>query len=61
MEPPVSVEESESIFRAATKLFRHDLIDLPIVDDQGKLVGLASHVDVGIAFLQKWVEIQGFS
>ena len=61
MEPPVSIEESESIFRAATKLFRHDLKDLPIVDSQGKLVGLASHVDVGIAFLRKWVEIQGFS
>ena len=61
MEPPVSVEDSESIFRAATKLFRHDLIDLPVVDGQGKLVGLASHVDVGIAFLKKWVEIQGFS
>jgi CBS domain-containing protein len=58
MKPPVFVEESESIFRAATKLFRHDLIDLPIVDSQGKLVGLASHVDVGIAFLQKWIDIK---
>ena len=36
-------------------------MDLPIVDGQGKLVGPASHVDVGIAFLRKWVESQGFS
>jgi len=58
MKPPVFVEENESIFRAATKLFRHELIDLPVVDSQGRLVGLASHVDVGTAFLQRWLEIK---
>jgi CBS domain-containing protein len=58
MKPPVFVQENESIFRAATKLFRHELIDLPVVDSQGRLVGLASHVDVGTAFLQKWLEIK---
>jgi CBS domain-containing protein len=61
MKPPISVEESETILRAATKMIRHDLIDLPVVDSQGKLVGLASHVDVGAAFLQKWIEVKGFS
>jgi CBS domain-containing protein len=61
MEPPISVAESETILRAATKMTRHDLIDLPVVDSQGKLVGLASHVDVGAAFLQKWIEVKGFS
>jgi len=59
MKSPVFVEENESIFRAATKLARHDLIDLPVVDSQGKLVGLASHVDVGTAFLRKWMEVKG--
>lgn len=54
----IFVEENDSIFRAATKLFRHDLIDLPVVDTQGRLVGLASHVDVGIAFLQQWIDIK---
>lgn len=58
MRPPVFVEEGESIFRAATRLFRNELIDLPIVDSQGKLVGLASHVDVGVAFLKKWIEVK---
>ena len=61
MKPPYSVEQSESIYRAATKIFRHDLVDLPVVDSQGRLVGLASHVDVGTAFLEKWVDIKGFS
>ncbi len=58
MGEPVSVEQDESIFRAATKLSRHDLMDLPIIDRQGKLVGLASHVDVGIAFLQQWIDLK---
>jgi CBS domain-containing protein len=58
MKTPVFVEETDSIFRAATRLFRHELIDLPVVDSQGKLVGLASHVDVGTAFLQKWLELK---
>jgi CBS domain-containing protein len=61
LEPPISVEESETILRAATKMTRHNLIDLPVVDSQGKLVGLASHVDVGTAFLQKWLEAKEFS
>jgi CBS domain-containing protein len=58
MKTPVFVEETDSIFRAATTLFRHELIDLPVVDSQGKLVGLASHVDVGTAFLRKWLELK---
>jgi CBS domain-containing protein len=58
---PVFVDESESIFRAITKMIRHDPIDLPVVNSRGQLVGLASHVDVGIAFLQKWIESKGFS
>ena len=61
MKPPISVEESETILRAATKMIRHDLMDLPIVNSQGQLVGLTSHVDVGTAFLRKWIEVKGFS
>ncbi len=61
MKPPIFVEENETVLRAATKMIRHDLIDLPIVNDQGQLVGLASHVDVGTAFLRKWIEVKGFS
>lgn len=61
MESPLSVEENETILRAATKMTRHNLIDLPVVNSQGKLVGLASHVDVGAAFLQKWIEVKGLS
>jgi CBS domain-containing protein len=61
MEPPIVVGADESILRAATTMVRHELIDLPVVDQEGKLVGLASHVDVGTVFLQKWIEIRGLS
>jgi predicted transcriptional regulator len=61
MEPAVFVGVDESILRAATTMTRHELIDLPVIDQQGKLVGLASHVDVGAAFLQKWIEIRGLA
>jgi len=61
MAKPVSVYEDESIFRAATKLMRHGLVDLPVINQQGELVGLASHVDIGTAFLQNWIEAKGFT
>lgn len=61
MEPPVFVGADESILRAMMTMSRHKLIDLPVVDQQSKLVGLASHVDVGAAFLQKWIEVRGLS
>ena len=60
MKPPISVDETESVLRAATKMVRNDLIDLPVVNNRGQLVGLASHVDIGTAFLQRWIEIKGF-
>ena len=32
----------------------HHWYDLPVVDDDGRLVGLASRVDVGTALLAEW-------
>ncbi len=61
MVQPVTVYEDESIFRAAIKLTRHELVDLPVINQQGELVGLASHVDIGTAFLKKWIDAKGFS
>ena len=61
MKPPVSVKARESIFRATTRMMRHDLIELPVVDDDNRLVGLISHTDAGITFLQKWLEARGGS
>jgi CBS-domain-containing membrane protein len=54
MKPAISVEQSCGLLRAAALMSQRGLRDLPIVDAQGRLVGLASWVDVGAAFLEAW-------
>src|SRR3989337_2033611 len=48
MDEPVSVEKDSSLMRALAIMITHDLLDLPIVH-KGKLVGIASRVDIGRA------------
>ncbi|MCP4363075.1 MAG: CBS domain-containing protein [Chloroflexi bacterium] len=50
----VSVRESSGLLRAFAILDKHEMYDLPVVDDDGRLVGLASRVDIGTAFLAQW-------
>jgi len=54
MHEPVSVEETTGLIRAYTILLKHEMHDLPIVKPDGTLVGIASRVDVGTAFLSGW-------
>jgi CBS domain-containing protein len=55
MEEAVSVEKDASLMRALALMVTHDLQDLPITHD-GKLVGIASRVDIGRAFLHSWLD-----
>ena len=54
MQPPVFVEESCGLLRAFSVLHHEELIDLPVVDVEGRLVGIASRVDIGISLLRSW-------
>ncbi len=54
MQPPISVEATCGLLRAFATLRRHDLHDLPVVDAAGRLVGIASRVDIGAALLASW-------
>jgi CBS-domain-containing membrane protein len=54
MEPPTSVQSSCGLVRAFAIINSHELLDLPIVDEQERLVGLASRVDIGRALLSSW-------
>ena len=54
MVPSVSVRAGSGLLRAFAILNRPDLYDLPVVDDKGRLVGLASRVDIGTALLAGW-------
>jgi CBS-domain-containing membrane protein len=59
MEPPVSVDINSGLSRAFALLHHHNLTDLPVVDSQNHLVGIASRVDVGTALLKKWEIVSG--
>ena len=49
--PSVSVEEDSGLMHALATIVKHQLQDLPIVDRSGRLVGIASRVDIAAAFL----------
>jgi CBS domain-containing protein len=59
MHEPVSVEADSGLLRAFSLLHKHQLHDLPVVDENSVLVGIASRVDVGAAFLSNWSVTQG--
>jgi CBS domain-containing protein len=56
MSEATSVEDNCSLARALTIMFSHDIQDLPVVRE-GKLVGIASRVDIGRAFLDTWLKV----
>jgi CBS-domain-containing membrane protein len=59
METAVSVQADSGLLRAFAILDSHEMYDLPVVDDDGRLVGLASRVDVGTALLSRWHDNSG--
>jgi CBS domain-containing protein len=59
MQSPISVEMDSGLLRAFSLLHKHQLHDLPVVDDDNILVGIASRVDVGTAFVTNWNVTQG--
>ena len=54
MEEPVLVEDDCTLIRALSYMEKHNIRDLPVVK-KGKLVGIASQVDIGRAFLSIWL------
>jgi CBS domain-containing protein len=54
MDEPVSVEVDCALIRALSIMEKNEIGDLPVVSE-GKLVGLASRVDIGRAFLSSWL------
>lgn len=54
MQPVIDVDEECGLLRAYALMLQHNLLDLPVVAMDGRLVGLASHVDIGAAILSNW-------
>ena len=57
MQPVTLVEESCGLLRAYALMVKHNLNDLPVVSEEGILVGLASRVDIGAAILATWATV----
>jgi len=56
MEEPTCVLENSGLVRAFSFIHKHRLLDLPVVNREGQLVGLASRVDMGRELLKTWWE-----
>jgi CBS-domain-containing membrane protein len=54
MGEPVSIEESSGLLRAMATIQEHDLTDIPVVDSEMRLLGIASNVDIGVMLMSNW-------
>ncbi|HPC05680.1 MAG TPA: CBS domain-containing protein [Anaerolineaceae bacterium] len=54
MHEPISVDEKATILHAAAVMQQSNLRDLPVTDSEGKLIGIVSHVDIGVALIRNW-------
>lgn len=57
MKPAISVSEDAGLLRTYALMLQHRLHDMPIVAADGKLVGVASRVDIGTGILSQWEEV----
>jgi CBS domain-containing protein len=54
MRPAITVEEDCGLLRAYALMLQHNLHDMPVVSREGKLMGITSRVDIGVAILSTW-------
>jgi len=57
MKPTITVHEDSGLLRAYALMLQHDLHDMPVVSEDGKLVGVASRVDIGTTILSAWTKV----
>jgi CBS domain-containing protein len=58
MKPPITVHEDSGLLRAYALMLQHQLHDMPVVSEDGKLVGMASRVDIGTAIVSAWSKVE---
>lgn len=54
MSEPICVESEAGLVRALALLQEHTINDLPVVDEDMRLVGIASYIDIGVALMSNW-------
>ncbi|HSM69960.1 MAG TPA: CBS domain-containing protein [Anaerolineales bacterium] len=58
MKDAITVEEECGLMRAYALILQHNLHDMPVVSNTGKLTGVASRVDIGTAILSTWSKVE---
>ena len=58
MKEAIAVEEDCGLLRAYALMVQHNLHDMPVISKDGKLIGVASRVDVGTAILSTWAKAE---
>jgi CBS domain-containing protein len=53
----IIVHEDSGLLRAYALMRQQDLHDMPVVSEDGKLVGVASRVDIGTTILSAWTKV----
>ncbi len=55
MRAPYSVQSSSSLMEALVLMHKHQVDELPVLDEQKKVVGIVSRQRVGTLFLSNWL------
>lgn len=58
MRPIITVKEDCGLLRAYALMLQQNLHDTPVVSKDGKLIGIASRVDIGVAILSRWAKAE---
>ena len=58
MKEAVYARENDGLLYGAAQIHQFGCTDLPIVTEEGKLIGLASHVDIGAALMKGWKKVK---
>jgi CBS domain-containing protein len=55
MRPPEYIVKGTGLMRAWASIQKSPMSDIPVVDEEGQLLGIASRVDIGTGFLADWL------
>ena len=57
MRDAITVEEDCGLLRAYALMLQQNLHDMPVLSKNGKLIGIASRVDIGTSILSTWDKV----
>jgi len=58
MQPVTTVEETCGLLRAYAIMLKHNMYDIPVISEDGSLVGIASRVDIAVEILSAWKAVE---